>query len=221
MPKGPGGVICLWGRQVPLIEPAVKRVIALVDGQNLYRSAMECFAYHYPNYDIRLLAEAVCATRPQWTLSQVRFYTGVPPIAEDPFWHRFWQAKLLAMKRQKIHTFSRHTRNQREKGIDVQIAIDAIRLAHNGTADVLLIFSQDQDLSGVVTEVKTIAREQNRWIRVACAFPYHATAPNGRGINNSEWIRIDRTLYDAFIDPRDYRSPTPAPGIKAAAPSPP
>lgn len=198
---------------MPLTEPSVKRVIAFVDGQNLYHAAKDCFAYHYPNYDIRLLAEAVCAMRTQWTLSQVRFYTGVPPMAEDAFWHTFWQAKLLAMNRQKIYTFKRQTRNRTEKGIDVQIAIDAIRSAHNGAADVLLIFSQDQDLSGVVNVVKTIAREQSRWIQVACAFPYHPTAPNSRGINNSEWIRIDRALYDACIDPRDYRSPTPAPTI--------
>jgi hypothetical protein len=29
--------------------------------------------------------------------------------------------------------------------------------------------------------------------------------PNHRGINSTDWIRIDRAAYDACIDPRDYR----------------
>jgi len=33
-----------------------------------------------------------------------------------------------------------------EKGIDVRIALDVVRMAHRGEFDVALIFSQDQDL---------------------------------------------------------------------------
>jgi uncharacterized LabA/DUF88 family protein len=58
-----------------------------------------------------------------------------------------------------------------EKGVDVRIALDVIRLAHQREYDVALIFSQDQDLSEVAEEIWVIAREQDRWIKVACAFP--------------------------------------------------
>jgi uncharacterized LabA/DUF88 family protein len=39
-----------------------------------------------------------------------------------------------------------------EKGIDVRIAIDVIRLAHRNAYDVALLFSQDQDLSELCVE---------------------------------------------------------------------
>ena len=49
-----------------------------------------------------------------------------------------------------------------EKGVDVRIAIDVIRMAHHQEYDVALIFSQDQDLSEVADEVKSISRQQSR-----------------------------------------------------------
>lgn len=123
MPKGPSGVIHFWGLPVPLIEPAVKRVVAFVDGQNLYRCAKSCFGYTYPNYDVMKLAKVACQQRFKGcSLTEVRFYTGVVPRAEDPRWYDFWRAKLRAMGQQGIHTFTRPTRNGKEKGIDVRIA---------------------------------------------------------------------------------------------------
>jgi hypothetical protein len=44
----------------PLIEPAIKRAVTFIDGQNLYRAAKESFGYHYPNYDVRKLSDSVC-----------------------------------------------------------------------------------------------------------------------------------------------------------------
>ena len=54
-------------------------------------------------------------------------------------------------------------------------------------------------------EVREDAREQGRWIEIASAFPFSATASNKRGINKTDWIKINRALYDACIDRRDYR----------------
>jgi hypothetical protein len=42
-------------------EPAVKRAIAFIDGQNLFHNARNAFGYTYPNYDVQKLAQAVCA----------------------------------------------------------------------------------------------------------------------------------------------------------------
>ena len=85
------------------------------------------------------------------------------------------------------------------------IALDIIRLAHRGVYDVALVFSQDQDLSEVADEIRTIAKEKSRWIKMACAFPFSPTTKNRRGINKTDWIRIDRPTYDQCIDRRDYR----------------
>ena len=67
------------------------------------------------------------------------------------------------------------------------------------------IFSQDQDLTEVAEEVRLIAREKKRWIKIASAFPSSPTSRNRRGIDKTDWIRIDRSLYDSCLDRRDYR----------------
>jgi hypothetical protein len=78
-------------------------------------------------------------------------------------------------------------------------------MARENRYDVALVFSQDQDLSEAADEVKAISAQQARWIKVACAFPVSPTSVNCRGINRTEWIRIDRATYDACLDPNDYR----------------
>ncbi len=206
--------------------PAHPRAIAFMDGQNLFHAVRLSFGYTYPNYDPLALAACVCRDH-AWQLQQSRFYTGVPSAADNSFWNHFWSAKLLAMSRAGVHVFSRPLRYRNktvqlpggsqhtflvgeEKGIDVRLAIDVIRLAARNAYDVALIFSQDQDLSEAADEVRLIAREQGRWIKLASAFPFSPTTTNRRGINKTDWLRIDRATYDACLDPRDYR-PKPAP----------
>jgi uncharacterized LabA/DUF88 family protein len=60
-------------------------------------------------------------------------------------------------------------------------ALDVVRMAREKLYDVALIFSQDQDLSEAADEVKAISVQQDRWIKVACAFPISPTADNRRG----------------------------------------
>jgi uncharacterized LabA/DUF88 family protein len=208
------------------IGPSVKRAIAFFDGQNLFYAVKQAFGYRWPNYDPLALARAVCGSR-GWNLGETYFYTGLPNPKDDPFWNHFWSAKLAVMGTRGIRTYWRHLkyRNQtvslpgsgsavvlvgQEKGIDIRIALDVVRMAREKTFDVAVIFSQDQDLSEVADEVKSISRQQDRWIKVACAFPVSPTAANTRGINNTDWVHIDRACYDACLDPNDYR-PGPKP----------
>ena len=202
-------------------EPPVKRAVAFIDGQNLFHAAREAFGYTYPNYDVSALARQIC-TGQGWQLNQVRFYTGIPDPTDDPFWNHFWLHKLAMLGRQGVVVYSRSLRyrNRRvrlpdgtehtylvgeEKGIDVRIALDIVRVAHHGQYDVALVFSQDQDLSEVAEEVRTIAKEQDRWLKIACAYPLSPTSRNRRGINKTDWIPIDRAIYDSCLDLRDYR----------------
>ncbi|OGA00547.1 MAG: NYN domain-containing protein [Betaproteobacteria bacterium RIFCSPLOWO2_02_FULL_62_17] len=209
-------------------ESAIKRTVVFIDGQNLFHCARNAFGYTFPNFEPKALASRVCAAK-TWQLDNVRFYTGVPDATDNAFWSKFWAAKLLAMSRQGVTTFSRplRYRNKKvrlpdgsvhaylsgeEKGVDVRIALDVISLAHRREYDVALIFSQDQDLSEVAEEVRVIANEQGRWIKVASAYPSSPAAANRRGINKTDWVPIDRATYDACIDPYDYRPKTnPAP----------
>lgn len=202
---------------LPLCEAVV-----FVDGQNLFKAAKEAFGYTYPNYDVIGLASAVCATK-GWRMKQVRFYTGIPDPTDNLFWNHFWGAKLLALSRAGAYTFSRPLRYRtkaitlpdgsqhsfiaaEEKGIDVRIALDVIRLAHRSEYDVGIIFSQDQDLNEVAKEVRELAREQGRWIKLASAFPMSPASRNRRGVDGTDWIPIDHAMYSANLDPVDYRS---------------
>jgi uncharacterized LabA/DUF88 family protein len=206
-------------------EPREKRAIVFVDGQNLFHAAREAFGYRYPNYHVARLARALCSSQ-GWLLTRTLFYTGVPASSDDPFWYGFWAHKLAALGRQGVVVNWRllRYRNQtvrlpdgsehtfltgEEKGIDVRIALDVIRMAHRREYDVALILSHDQDLSEAADEIRVIAREQQRWIKVASAFPDSPTHRNRRGIDKTDWIRIDRTTYDACIDRRDYRPKLP------------
>ena len=92
-----------------------------------------------------------------------------------------------------------------EKGIDIRLALDIISLASRGSFDVAVVFSQDQDLSEVADEIRVIAREKQVWLKIASAFPLSPTYRNRRGINKTDWIPIDRALYDECVDQRDYR----------------
>jgi uncharacterized LabA/DUF88 family protein len=204
-----------------MIEPAIKRVIGFVDGQNVFYAAKKAFGYSYPNFDPKLLTEVV-ATAHAWEPVATRFYTGVPDAADNAFWNHFWTAKVGAMGRHGVISYTRPLRYQnkaillpdgtsttvrvgQEKEIDVRIALDIVRLARANEYDVALVFSQDQDLSEVADEIRAIALEQRRWIKIASAYPSSPTSTNRRGINTTDWIRLDRATYDLALDPRDYR----------------
>ena len=169
--------------------PTSPRTITFIDGQNLFYAAKEAFGYSYPNYDPLCLSQTICQSQ-GWNLIGTRFYTGVPDVQDDPFWHHFWSAKLAQMGRLGVTIFSRplRYRNQtvnlpdgtkhtilvgQEKGIDVRVALDIVRLANEDLFD--------------------------------CAFPTSPTFRNNRGIDKTDWIRINRATYDSCLDHRDYR----------------
>lgn len=205
--------------------PQVIRAVAFFDGQNLFHSAKAAFGYPFPNFDPVALAKAVCAAQ-GWQVQGVRFYTGVPDAADNPFWHHFWTAKGAQMGREGAYICTRPLRYRNkqvklpdgsfhtfldgdEKGIDVRIALDVIQMAHRDEYDVALLFCRDQDLAEVASEIRLIASQQDRWIKVASAYPFSPATKGWRGINKTDWIKIDRTMYDACIDKRDYRPKKP------------
>lgn len=141
------------------------RAIAFFDGQNLFHCAKKAFGYSFPNYDPKALAQAVCASK-GWQFVEARFYTGVPDPADNAFWNHFWVAKGAQMGRDGVYVYTRSLRYRNkiiklldgseysfldgdEKGIDVRIALDVIRLANEDAYDVALVFCRDQDLSEV------------------------------------------------------------------------
>lgn len=202
---------------------AKRFAMGFFDAQNLYRHAKDAFGHIHPNFDPTKLHRAVCAEH-EWTPNLVRFYTGVPEQARDPQWSGYWSNRVMALKRAGVNVTTRKLRYHdtpvlnpdgttqtvtyvKEKGIDVRLALDIVKCARLGSFDVAVIYSQDQDLCEVVEEVKEIARQQQRSIELCCAFPSSGTATSGRGIDKTQWFRMEQSFYDACIDPHDYRPP--------------
>ena len=196
--------------------------MAFVDGQNLYQHAKEAFGHHHPNYDLKKLHNAVCAAY-GWRPTLVNFYTGVPSVAESPLWSSYWSNRVIALKRNGVRVTTRPIKYRRhvvieedgteetvtipqEKGIDVRLALDVVKLARKKQYDVAIIFSQDQDLAEIVEEIREISIEQNRWIKLSCPFPAGPNASYGRGIPGMDWFEMNQKFYDACLDPRDYRA---------------
>ena len=197
--------------------------MAFIDGQNLYQHAKDAFGHHHPNYDPVKLHSMVCAAK-GWTPNLIRFYTGVPSPKESPMWAGYWSNRVLAMKRAGIMVTTRPLRYRtqkafdcngeeqeitvaQEKGIDVRLALDIVTCAVQGQYDVAVIYSQDQDLNEVVTDVRNTAQKVGRNIELASAFPSGPTATSRRGIDKTDWIRIEEADYNLCLDPRDYRPP--------------
>ena len=192
------------------LTPSIKRAVAFIDGQNLFRHAMDAFGHYHPNYDPQKLTNAVCREH-GWINHGVRFYTGIPSDKHNPKWHGYWSRRLTEMKRAGIVVTSRPLRygkdgsSPREKGIDLRIGLDVVRMARKGDLDVALIFSQDQDLAEVAQEIRDIAKSENKWLKIVSAYPSGRSATAKYGIYNTDWFPIDQTFYDACLDPRDYR----------------
>ena len=197
-----------------MIEPSNKRVSFFIDGQNLFYAVKEAFGYQYPNYDVKKLSRCVCQKQGWGEPVSIHFYTGMPEKNKSPQWHGFWRRKLDEMKNHGVSVFSRRLVYSgsshpefigREKGIDVRLALDVIREISEDICNIAVIFSQDQDFSEVAKDVRAIARREKRWIKIASAFPFNPECYNPRGINDTDWIKIDKKMYDECIDPKDYR----------------
>jgi hypothetical protein len=197
--------------------------MAFFDVQNLFRHAKDAFqqtvgdGYHHPNFDPVKLHRKVAASV-GCTPTLTRFYTGVPPASESEMWSGYWNNRVLSLKRNGVYVETRKLRYHtetlpdgtlhkvaQEKGIDIRISLDLVACTRKKEFDVAIIFSQDQDLSEAVKEVRSIAREQNRSIRIISAFPDSTIASSSRGIDKTDWFKFNKSFYDACIDPRDYR----------------
>ena len=164
--------------------------------------------YSYPSFDVEELALQLVAKQSNCSLEQIRFYTGVPSLSLKPFWHKFWTNKLRYLRNNGVKVQTGHiSSGGHEKGVDVSIAIDLIKLTYERRYEVVNIVSSDQDFGPAIRLAKQIAKDQGRNLEFYSSQPTERGRFNNRGIAGTQWIKIDKNLYDACIDPKDYRSP--------------
>ena len=188
----------------------VMRILVQFDGQNLFHLAKNAWGpsapYHYPSYDVQKLARALVSMAPGRTLAEVRFYTGVPSQVARPTLNRFWTNKLRELRNQGIQVYrGRLNAGGQEKGVDVSLALDLVQATYEQRYDVAIIVSQDSDFGPAVRLAKQIAKNQGVTLEFESAFPFAQGRVSPRGVPGTNWVRINKGIYDACIDTSDYR----------------
>ncbi len=193
------------------------RTIVFIDGQNLYHGAKDAWRpkpavgsskYSYPSYDVEKLAQYLVAKVTNRVLTQIRFYTGVPDPTlgtTEYFWHSFWTSKIRHLKNHGVEVYRGRINYGQEKGVDVSLAIDLVRLTYEQQYEVAIIVSQDWDFGPAVRLAKEIAKNQGRQLVFESCFPYGPGSKSSRGVPGTDWIHINQATYDTCYDPRDYR----------------
>ena len=189
----------------------IMRTIVLIDGQNLYHLArvawgtggsVQASPYNWPSYDVAKLAAALVALIPGGILTKVCFYTGVPSSGQ---WHQFWNDKLRRLRNQGIVvTRGAVSRNGREKGTDIRLAIDLVTDTYEQEYDIAIIVSQDADFAPAVRRAKEVARKQRRFVTIQSSFP-EIPERQSSGIRGTTFIPIDKALYDTCLESDRYQ----------------
>jgi hypothetical protein len=159
---------------------------------------------------------------PNRQLVSSHFYIGIPKPQDDATSNLWWTKKLAAMGRTGVQVQTRSLKRRElrirlegivkfdktvprliEKGIDLKIGLDMVRLALSKAYDVGILFSRDGDLVEAVAEVEAIATHQKRKVQVECAYPVCAGVIS-HPIHKTVPREITKAIYDPCIDPTNY-----------------
>lgn len=87
----------------------------------------------------------------------------------------------------------------REKGIDVRLALDLMRLTLDRKMDVALVFSRDNDFAEVAREIRVVNRRGDHFVRMASACPNGPGPRYWRGIDATDWHRFSRADWESCL----------------------
>lgn len=190
------------------------RVTVFLDYQNVHKSGHEAFCQSYAPIheclvDPLLVAEAVIAQRaPGGTLEQVRVYRGRPDPRKEPRLASANDQQMSAwikddrvlVKRRALRYpedwFAGSDERPQEKGIDVSVAIDMVRLAYENTYDVGILFSRDSDLLPPLEMIRDL-----KLAHVETAGWAGTTRIGGRGVYHHT---LDQAVFEQVRDTRYY-----------------
>ncbi len=199
---------------LPPQRPKPTRVVLFIDAQNLYNRCKDHFGW--PWADPILLGQAlVDADRAKYgadshVLAGVRYYTGIHDPNRSPAEHGKMQRRLQAYDARSVHTVPITLRYEkrgqqwrgREKGVDVRIAIDLLRLGQKGLYDVAIVVSEDSDLNEAIRDVYEL-RDHERWVAVENALPWSKNS-HAKWLAANRKRRIDQAMFNQVEDRRVY-----------------
>lgn len=141
-------------------------------------------------------------------LAEVRFYTGIHDPNRRRREHAVLDRRLVAYRERGIHVEAiplRYDSTGRgiEKGVDVRIALDLMRLAVNGAFDVATVVTEDSDLDEAVKDALAL-RDEQRWLSVTNAQPWSPRS-HTRWLPSAPRRRpITQELFDRVRDDETY-----------------
>ncbi|MGF1457369.1 MAG: NYN domain-containing protein [Alphaproteobacteria bacterium] len=199
-----GALDSLW------MHRAERRPLAAVffDGRNIRHAATRSFGNpNHAHFHPGQLAERLC-DRMGWSLHATHFYIGVPPegrmIGRETA--RDWLLRTRRWARGGVTTCTRPlTGTNRERGIDLRMGFDILRVFESAPIDVVVIASGDQDFQEAVAELKDRAQCLARTLTIATAFPVGPRGPC-RGVDTAD-VSVPLTSLDfaACRDLLDHR----------------
>ena len=196
------------------------RLALFIDAQNAYRRVRACF---FPNpqsgkdgqfspMDLgHLIAGRGGPGGAACTLEAVRVYSGRPNSSKDPRTYaahrkqtgRWVSDGATVITRELRYPPSWPQESAQEKGIDVALAIDFVRLAIDGAYDVGVIMSTDSDLQPALEFVR--GHDPGRLHVAVAAWGAQGQDQRLRLPGASPWCHwLSRADYDAIADLTNY-----------------
>lgn len=201
-----------------------KRVIVFLDWQNVYSNARRLFHNSYDPYmngqvDPVRLGQWLASRNQGQSLTQVRAYRGLPDATKQPKAYAAnerqtasWVASGVEVTRRPLQypkgwpDACAQGEKPREKGIDVALAIDFVRLAIEDKYDVGILVSGDTDLKPALEFAWDYKGGLGpRPETAAWSVPDQHCRRLGLAYPRKLWCHwMDKSVYGTLQDPTDY-----------------
>lgn len=200
------------------------RVVLFIDYQNAYRRGRDAFglansAHVEGQVSPVRLGQRLVDRYPEGErqLTGVQVYRGIPSASRDP--------RAYATARRQMSAWARDPRvtvvprplqypgnwpkeREREKGIDVSLAVDFVTMAIRGSYDVGILMSTDTDLKPALEAVVELGGP------IAEVAAWKSSIQHSRRLavtKKNIWCHwLDQSDYEAVVDRRDYNIVTRA-----------
>jgi uncharacterized LabA/DUF88 family protein len=189
-------------------------VVVLLDWQNIYNCAREAFGLESASsfegnvYPLKLANHLASGVGPNRSLQELRIYRGRPDNAKSRKSYDAWQSQAAAWKGTCGDRLIPRYRDLRyrgnevvEKGIDVWLAIDLVKIAMEQDVDRVVVVSSDTDLVPALELAVELRGEE--FVEVA-GWDGRADAAPILNVAGVVQRGLTKSHYERFRDDTDY-----------------